>query len=153
MNLSLLRNTALFADLDEAQLGRVAEICHEQTYRSGETIFREGEPGNRLFIIVSGSVRISRDIPNAGEEALAVLKPGTCFGEMSVLDRSERSTDAIAADDCVLATISRPDLEMLLEFDKELAYVVLRSFVQMLSARLRATNDSLRTFLAMSMFG
>lgn len=152
MNLSLLRNTALFADLDEAQLGRVAEICHEQTYQSGATIFREGEPGNRLFIIVSGSVRISRDIPNAGEEALAVLKPGTCFGEMSVLDRSERSTDAIAADDCVLATITRPDLEMLLEFDKELAYVVLRSFVHMLSARLRATNDNLRTFLAMSMF-
>jgi len=152
MNLSLLRNSALFADLDEGQLGRVAEICHEQTYRSGQTIFREGEPGNRLFIIVSGSVRISRDIPNAGEEALAVLKPGTCFGEMSVLDRSERSTDAIAADDCVLATITRPDLEMLLEFDKELACVVLRSFVRMLSARLRATNDNLRTFLAMSMF-
>lgn len=152
MNLALLRNTALFADLDEAQLGRVAEICQEQTYRSGETIFREGEPGNRLFIIVAGSVRISRDIPNAGEEALAVLKPGTCFGEMSVLDRSERSTDAIAADDCVLATIARPDLELLLEFDKELAYVVLRSFVRMLSARLRATNDNLRTFLAMSMF-
>lgn len=152
MNLALLRNTALFADLDEAQLGRVAEICQEQTYRSGETIFREGEPGNRLFIIVSGSVRISRDIPNAGEEALAVLKPGTCFGEMSVLDRSERSTDAIAADDCSLATITRPDLEMLLEFDKELAYVIHRSFLRMLSARLRATNDNLRTFLAMSMF-
>ncbi len=152
MNLSVLRNTALFADLDEAQLGRVAEICLEQTYRSGEIIFREGEPGNRLFIIVTGSVRISRDIPNAGEEALAVLKPATCFGEMSVLDRSERSTDAIAAEDCVLATITRPDLEMLLEFDKELAYVVLRSFVRMLSARLRATNDNLRTFLAMSMF-
>ena len=81
-----------------------------------------------------------------------MLKPGTCFGEMSVLDRSERSTDAFAADDCVLATITRPDLEMLLEFDKELAYVVLRSFVRMLSGRLRATNDSLRTFLAMSMF-
>lgn len=152
MNLALLRDTALFADLDEAQLGRVAEICQEQTYRSGEAIFREGEPGNRLFIIVSGSVRISRDIPNAGEEALAVLKPGTCFGEMSVLDRSERSTDAIAADDCVLATISRPDLELLLEFDKDLACVVLRSFVRMLSARLRATNDNLRTFLAMAMF-
>jgi CRP-like cAMP-binding protein len=152
MNRSLLRSTALFADLDEAQLGRVADLCREQAYRAGATIFREGEPGNRLFIIVSGSVRISRDIPNAGEEALAVLKPGTCFGEMSVLDRSERSTDAFAADDCVLATITRPDLEMLLEFDKELAYVVLRSVVRMLSGRLRATNDSLRTFLAMSMF-
>lgn len=152
MNLALLKTTALFADLDDAQLARVAEICQEQTYRGGETIFREGEPGNRLFIVVAGSVRISRNIPNAGEEALAVLRPGTCFGEMSVLDRSERSTDALAAEDCTLATIARPDLEMLLEFDKDLAYVVLRSFVRMLSARLRATNDSLRTFLAMSIF-
>lgn len=81
-----------------------------------------------------------------------MLKPGTCFGEMSVLDRSDRSTDAYAAEDCVLATITRPDLEMLLEFDKELAYKVLRSFVQLLSTRLRATNDSLRSFLVMSMF-
>jgi len=46
MNLALLRNTALFVDLDEAQLGGVAEICLEQIYRSGETIFREGEPYN-----------------------------------------------------------------------------------------------------------
>lgn len=152
MHADLLRSTALFADLDEAQLQRVLEICREQRYQSGEVIFREGEPGNRLFLIVSGSVRISRDIPNAGEEALAVLKPGTCFGEMSVLDRSERSTDAFAAEDCVLATISRPDLELLLEFDRELAYKVLRAFVRLLSTRLRATNDSLRSFLVMSMF-
>ena len=152
MHADLLRSTALFADLDDAQLERVVEITQEQRYQSGAAIFREGEPGNRLFLIISGSVRISRDIPNAGEEALAVLKPGTCFGEMSVLDRSDRSTDAWAAEDCVLTTIARPDLELLLEFDKDLAYKVLRSFVQLLSTRLRATNDSLRSFLVMSMF-
>jgi len=57
MNLSLLRNTALFADLDEAQLGREAEICLEQTYRSDKTICREGEPGNRLFSATNDSLR------------------------------------------------------------------------------------------------
>lgn len=148
----LLRQTALFSDLDAAQLTRVADVCSTQTYKSGTTIFKEGEPGNRLFIVVSGAVRISRHIPNAGEEALAVLKPGTCFGEMAVLDRSDRSTDAIAEGDCTLASLARADFEMLLEFDKELAYVILRSVVRLLSARLRATNDNLRSFLAMSMF-
>ncbi len=148
----LLRQTALFADLDATQLTRVAEICSTQTYKSGTAIFKEGEPGNRLFIIVSGKVRISRHIPNAGEDALAVLKPGTCFGEMAVLDRSERSTDAIAEGDTELASLNRPDFEMLLEFDKDLAYVVLRSVVRLLSTRLRNTNDNLRSFMAMSMF-
>lgn len=115
-------------------------------------IFKEGEPGNRLYVVQSGAVRISRHVPNAGEEALAVLRPGACFGEMAVLDRSERSTDAYAEGDCALVTITRPDFEMLIDFDRELGFVVLRSVVRMLSSRLRATNDSLRSFLAMSMF-
>jgi CRP-like cAMP-binding protein len=92
----LLKKTAIFADLDEGELARVAEICKEQKFASQASIFKEGEPGNRLFVIVTGEVRISRTVPGAGEEALAVLKPGSCFGEMSVFDRSERSTDAIA---------------------------------------------------------
>ncbi len=152
MRLDLLRRTALFADLDDAQLARVAELCTEQTYPSGTTVFKEGEPGNRLFVVMTGGVRISRQVPGAGEEALAVLGPGACFGEMAVFDRSERSTDAIASQDTTLLSLSRPDLEMLLEFDRELAYVVLRSVIRMLSARLRSTNESLRAFLAMSMF-
>lgn len=152
MDISLLRATALFAELDDDELGRVAEICREQRYKSAETIFKEGEPGNRLFIITEGSVRISRTIPGAGEEALAVLKVGACFGEMAVLDRSERSTDAIANEACTLHTISRADFEMLLDFDHELGYKVLKATVKLLCTRLRNTNDNLRSFMAMSMF-
>jgi len=78
----LLKKTAIFADLDEGELQRVAEICKEQKFASQAPIFKEGEPGNRLYVIVTGEVRISRTVPGAGEEALAVLKPGSCFGEM-----------------------------------------------------------------------
>ena len=152
MDLALLKQAAIFTDLDEGELARVAEICKEQKFQGAATIFKEGEPSNRLYIIAAGDVRISRIVPGSGEEALAVLKPGTCFGEMGIFDRSERSTDAIANCDCTLVTIARPDFEMLLDFDHDVAYKVLWNVVRLLSSRLRATNDNLRSFLAMSMF-
>jgi CRP/FNR family transcriptional regulator, cyclic AMP receptor protein len=148
----LLRNVAIFRDLDDGELARVSEVCREQRFASGEYIFREGETGSRLYLIVEGEVRISRDVPGSGEEAFAVLKPGTVFGEMAVFDRSERSTDAIASAETLCITIARTDFELLLDFNRDLAFKVLWSIVRLLSARLRSTNDSLRSFLAMSMF-
>ena len=148
----LLRKQVIFRDLEDGELARVAEVCREQAWVSGEFIFREGEAGNRLYLIVEGEVRISRTIPGSGEEALAVLKPGAMFGEMSVFDRSERSTDAISNGGTRCLTIGRSDFELLLDFNREIAYKVLWSVVRMLSGRLRSTNDSLRSFLAMSMF-
>lgn len=152
MDLNLLKQAAIFKDLDEGELARVAEVCRDQTFTVGQHIFKEGEPGNRLFIIALGEVRISRTIPGSGEEALAVLKAGATFGEMAIFDRSERSTDAIANTGCTLITISRSDFELLLDFNRDLAYRVLWSVVRLLCSRLRVTNDNLRSFLAMSMF-
>lgn len=149
---ALLRGVAIFKDLDEGELARVAEVCRYKEFVSGEYIFKEGEAGNRLYLIVEGDVRISRVVPGSGEEALAVLKPGALFGEMSVFDRSERSTDAISNGGTKVLTISRTDFEMLLDFNRDIAYKVLWSCTRLLSGRLRATNDSLRSFLAMSMF-
>ncbi|MBI2407903.1 MAG: cyclic nucleotide-binding domain-containing protein [Gemmatimonadetes bacterium] len=148
----LLKSVAIFADLDEGELARVSEVCRIQDFVSGEYVFKEGEPGNRLYLVVDGEVRISRMIPGSGEEALAILKKGSLFGEMAVFDRSERSTDAISNGGCKLLSISRSDFELLLDFNRELAYKVLWSCTRLLSSRLRSTNDSLRSFLAMSMF-
>ena len=150
--IELLRQVAIFKDLDDGELARVAEICRPQEFVSGEYVFREGEHGNRLFLIVEGDVRVSRTIPGSGEEALAVLKPGSLFGEMAVFDRSERSTDAISNGGTKCLTIARADFELLLDFNRELAHKVLWACVRLLSGRLRSTNDSLRSFLAMSMF-
>ncbi len=152
MDVNLLKQAAIFQDLDDGELARVSEVCREQRFASGQHVFKEGEPGNRLFLIADGEVRISRTIPGSGEEALAVLKPGACFGEMAVFDRSERSTDAIANTECTMITISRSDFELLLDFNRDIGYKVLWSVVRLLSTRLRVTNDNLRSFLAMSMF-
>ncbi|HEX9729192.1 MAG TPA: cyclic nucleotide-binding domain-containing protein [Gemmatimonadales bacterium] len=152
MDLELIKQAAIFADLTDDEISHIAEICKEQVFKSAKTIFKEGEPGNRLYIIAEGEVRISRDVPGSGEEALTVLKKGACFGEMSVFDRSERSTDAIANKDCTLLTITRSDFEIMLDFNRDIAYKILWSVVRLLSERLRVTNDNLRSFLAMSMF-
>lgn len=152
MEIALLKQAPIFTDLDEGELARVVEVCREQKFQGAETVFKEGEPGNRLYIIAEGEVRISRNIPGSGEEALAVLKKGSVFGEMAIFDRSERSTDAIANTDCVLVTITRSDFELLMDFNRDIAYKVLWAVVRLLSARLRVTNDNLRSFLAMSMF-
>jgi CRP/FNR family cyclic AMP-dependent transcriptional regulator len=152
MDLELIKQAPVFADLNDDEIGAIAEICKEQQVARNAYVFKEGEPGNRLYILADGEVRISREIPGTGEEALAVLKRGACFGEMSVFDRSERSTDAIANTACTLLTIARPDFEMLLDFNRDLAYKVLWAVVRLLSGRLRATNDNLRSILAMSMF-
>jgi CRP/FNR family cyclic AMP-dependent transcriptional regulator len=152
MDHGLIKTADIFQGLDDEEIAVVSEICSEQKFQSAATIFSEGDPGNRLFIIAEGEVRISRDIPGSGEEALTVLKQGACFGEMSLFDRSERSTNAIANKDCLMITIARADFEELLDFQRELGYKVLWSIVRLLSKRLRVANDNLRSFLAMSMF-
>ncbi len=153
MDVEIITESAIFKHLEEDELECVAEICRVEEFKLSEYIFREGDAGDRLYVIADGEVRISRDIPGAGEEALTVLKPGACFGEMAVLDQSERSTDAIANTACTLLTITRPDFEMLLDSNRELAYKLLWSVVRLLCERLRITNDNLRYFLVMSMFG
>jgi CRP/FNR family transcriptional regulator, cyclic AMP receptor protein len=150
--IELLRAQAIFAGLDDQELTLVSELCREQHFTSGEPVFREGEIGDRLFLIVDGEVRITRQIPGSGEEALAVLKPGSLFGEMAVLDHGPRSTDAIANRDVTCLTIYRSDFELLLQRNRDIAVAVLWAVVRLLSKRLRATNDSLQSFLAMSMF-
>jgi CRP-like cAMP-binding protein len=152
MDRALLAQSQLFKDLTDDEAESVGEICEVIELKAGEYVFREGDEGDRLYIIESGEVRISRQIPGAGEEALTVLKRGACFGEMSVLDRSSRSTDAIVHSRCTLMTIARDDFRQLLDSDIELGYKVLWSVVHLVCERLRMTNDAMRSLMVMAMF-
>jgi len=146
---SCLARVSLFADLPPVYLQRIANLSAEETFSRGTPIFREGTPGDKLFVILSGSVRISRQVPGMGEEALAILKAGDYFGEMAVIDDFPRSADAIAHETSRLLVITKDRLADLLFVDRDLAYDLLWSFVRTLSARLRETNDKM-TFLAVS---
>ena len=145
--LEILSQIDLFNGLPQGHLRRVVDIGVEEQYRGGATIFPEGEPGEKFYVIVEGAVRISRIVPGMGEEALAVLRPGNYFGEMSLIDDAPRSATAVCHEKCRLFVINRRDLEDLLFVDRDLAYELLWNWVRTLSRRLRATNDKM-TFLA-----
>ena len=145
----LFAKVHIFAGLQVAYLRRIAAVGTRERHGSGAMIFSEGATGDKMYLILSGAVRISRQVPGMGEEALAVLKAGDYFGEMSLIDESPRSADARAHEDTELFVIRKEDLEDLLFVDRDLAYDLLWNFVRTLSGRLRETNDKM-TFLAVS---
>jgi CRP-like cAMP-binding protein len=144
-----LRRIELFASLKQLALERIGAIAHEEIHAGGASIFQHGDVGDKLYLILEGKVRIVRQIPGLGEEALAVLAPGQVFGEMALLDEAPRSADAVCHDNCRLLAIAKEDLDDLLFQDKDLAYEVLWGTVHMLVERLRNTNDKL-TLLGVS---
>ncbi|HEV7555384.1 MAG TPA: cyclic nucleotide-binding domain-containing protein [Kofleriaceae bacterium] len=145
--LEILAQIDLFSGIGNAHLRRVVDIGVEEQYKSSATIFSEGAPGDKFYLIVEGAVRISRIVPGMGEEALAVLRAGNYFGEMSLIDDAPRSATAVCHERCRLFVVNRRDLEDLLFVDRDLAYELLWNWVRTLSRRLRATNDKM-TFLA-----
>ncbi|WP_437683789.1 cyclic nucleotide-binding domain-containing protein [Sorangium sp. So ce131] len=144
-----LSKVPLFRGLTPAALDLISRVASEETHALGTKIFQHGDPGDKLYILIEGKVRISREIPGMGEEALAVLGPGAVFGEMALLDEAPRSADARVHERCRLLTVSKDAFEDLLFLHKELAYEVLWNVVRMLVQRLRETNNKL-TFLSVS---
>lgn len=150
MHPSVLRRCALFESLTAEQLGKVAEVATRRPVAQGQVIFREGSTGDEMYVVVTGVVRISKEIPGAGEEALTLLEPGGYFGEMAAIDDAPRSADALAHTPCELLAIRREDLDRVMFLDKDLAYAVLWAFVRTLSSRLRETSEKLRSFFALA---
>ena len=145
----LLSKVNIFSGLQANYLRRIAALGLEELHPANALVFAEGTQGDKVYLILSGSVRISRNVPGMGEEALAVLRAGTYFGEMALIDDFPRSADARAHEDCRLFVIRKEDLADLLFVDRDLAYDLLWSFVRTLAGRLRETNDKM-TFLAVT---
>jgi len=150
MDPTALRACPLFQSLSSEQLRKVAGIATRRDAAAGEEIFREGDPGGEMFVVVEGKVRISKHVEGVGEEALSILEPGSYFGEMAMIDDAPRSADARAHVACALAVVRREDLDHLMFIDKDLAYDLLWTFVRTLTVRLRETNDKIKTFFAIS---
>jgi CRP/FNR family transcriptional regulator, cyclic AMP receptor protein len=130
----------LFRNLDQGERAQILAIGEPRGYRADQVIFREGQPGDGLFIVVSGSVRISKQTVT-GEEALAILEANSIIGEMAQIDFLPRAADAIANTDSEVFFIPLADLRSLLEASHQLAMRVLFALCEVLTQRLRETND------------
>ncbi len=153
LDISMLRDVELFSSLSDHALTEIASRTATAEYKPAERIFEEGDVGDAMYLILRGEVRISKDIPGVGEEALAFLQDGAYFGEMSLVgEESHRSASAIASSPVKVAKLGRADFQALLDEDKEAGVEILTSFVNTLAERLRASNDKLAFFAMSNMF-
>lgn len=129
----------LFEGLDEAQQNSLRSKMGQTTLRRGEVLFEEGEPGNRLYIITEGKVKLGHTSMDGRENLLAVLGPGEIIGELTLFDPGPRSTTATAVSPVTLLHLDHADLNAILDTNPTMGKHMLRA----LARRLRRTNESL----------
>ncbi|GLH66302.1 Crp/Fnr family transcriptional regulator [Geothrix edaphica] len=147
-----LTRSPLFRNLDEAERAQILMIGQVRQVKAGEVIFREGDAGDGLFIVLKGSVRISKR-STTGEEALAVLEPPAFFGEMALIDLAARAADAIANEPSELFFIPLQDLRSLIEVQHKVALKILYALCEVLAQRLRETNDRYMSIFTIAQWG
>ena len=152
INSKSISTCPLFRNLDLEERAQILTIGQPRRYPAEQVLFREGEPGDGLFILVSGSVRISKRSAS-GEEALAILEPNAFFGEMALIDFAPRAADAIAHSDIDVFFIPLPALRVLLETHHHLAMKVLFALCEVLTQRLRETNDRFMSVFTIAQWG
>lgn len=138
LKLDTLKKIPLFRYLTYQELVKVLNITYLETYEAGAQIIKEGDSGEDLYVILAGRVVVSR-----GSQEIVELHPGVHFGEMALVDQSPRSATVAARDASRLLVVQRRSFYTLIRKEPVLAVKLLWSFVQVLSRRLRETNEQL----------
>jgi uncharacterized protein YjbI with pentapeptide repeats len=136
----LKENVQFLKNFNDGELLGVLKSTQREVFQDGEIVFKEGTRGDKMYIIIAGKVKISRNIGRGEEEILVTLESGALFGEMGPIDESPRSARATSVGDTVLLSLRE---SILRENNLGLAYKLYKGFSVMLAERLRSTNQRL----------
>jgi CRP/FNR family cyclic AMP-dependent transcriptional regulator len=136
---AVLASIPLFAALDDEAAAALSTRLSIRGVARGHVVFREGDIGDRLFVVLDGKVKISRTASDGRENLLSVLGPGEMFGELSLFDPGARTATATTITDSRLASLDHDDLRPWLTGRPEVATHLLRALAQ----RLRRTNEAM----------
>lgn len=156
--ITILKQADIFYELTNTQLELVASICTEKTYQAGEVVFEENTPGNQLYIIANGVVEIVVNPATLGKKdeggssfAIATLRRGQSFGEISLVDEGVRSAGARCGQpDTQLIIIPRDKLMLLCDTYPQLGYRLMRNLAADLAMKIRHTDLQVREQLTWS---
>jgi CRP/FNR family transcriptional regulator len=135
----VLASVPLFAALDETSGAMLEALMTKRSVARGHVVFREGDTGDRLFVVLDGKVKITRASADGRENLLAVLGTGEMFGELSLFDPGPRTASVSAITDSTLASLDHDDLRPLLSERPGVAVELLQALAQ----RLRRTNEAM----------
>src|SRR5262249_7950077 len=103
----ILKMNPMFADLGADELQRISNLCHTQHLAASEVLFQKGDPGDALFGVRRGQIRIETGAPDGSRLTLNFMGPGDLFGEVAVLDGQPRTADATAGEVTELFVLRR----------------------------------------------
>ena len=145
MSYQLLKNLPLFGELEDGDMREIWEQVHTRTYKKGNIILFEEDPGDSLFIINEGKVKITRLSEEGKEVILSILGEGEFFGEMSLLDGESRSANVIALSDSEVFILKRQDFLEIIHKNPQIAITLLEE----LARRIRKSDQQIE-FLSLS---
>jgi CRP-like cAMP-binding protein len=122
----MLQRSPLFRGLPPAALQRLAELATQRSFRGGEIVFSQGDPGDALYAVITGKIRISAGAADGREIFLNIMEPGDTFGEIALLDGGTRTASATATAASELVSVRREHFVALLEREPPVALELLR---------------------------
>ncbi|MDH5282735.1 MAG: cyclic nucleotide-binding domain-containing protein, partial [Gemmatimonadota bacterium] len=145
----MLRKVPLFATMREGDILAFAELVRERSFPKGSVIVFEDDPGDALYLVARGQVKVVLIGEDGREVILSVLGEGNFFGEMSLIDEKPRSATVIAMVDSVVLVLRREDFQSRLRTSPEIAIALLRE----LSRRLRRADEKIGSLVLLDVNG
>jgi len=144
-----LARSPLLRGLAEQDLTRLAVRARRRTYRRGEVIFHQGDPGDAVHLIQRGRVKIALGAESGEEAVVAILGPSDCFGELALLDGEPRSATVEALEPVETVSLGRDDFLQFLQANPPAMERLLRA----LAATVRGTNGELADLVFLDLHG
>jgi CRP/FNR family cyclic AMP-dependent transcriptional regulator len=140
---AILRAHPLFGKLGAAIIERLTSYAHMKSVAAGTTIFKKGDPGDCVFAVCSGTVKVSNSSFDGRDAVFNLINPGGILGEIALLDGRERSADAQAVTNCELMVINRRDFIPMVSSEPGLAL----KLIEVLCERIRHTSEQVEDIL------
>jgi MFS superfamily sulfate permease-like transporter len=140
-----LEDIDFFQGVPEEELEQLRQVLKFREYKSGEAICREGDPGDRMWLLVKGSVSVRLDVADHRvSRRITSLTRGTIFGEMALIEGAPRSATIVADEDVACYELNDEDFGVLLREKPAIAATIMRNTARELARRLRRTSEDLR---------
>ena len=147
--INFLKLIPLFSSLNDEELEAILRLSFTVKYPKKKIVFFENEEGDKLYIILKGSVKVTKIFESGEEIILAILHKGDFFGDMSLLDGKPRSATVISIEDSELMLINRNNFEKVIEKHPRIAFKLLKE----LTSRLRKADELIGNLAFMDVTG
>ncbi len=138
----LLRSCPLFFELYDNEVERIVRFCHVLSLQPGEKVFREGETGNQVYVVLGGRAQVQKvGTDGTSHIAIAQLGPGDVFGEMILVDESRRSAEVEALSELDVLELKYVDIFSIFQSEPRIFGLILLNLSRLLARRIKATNQ------------